>query len=662
MIDTKAYKQAMGNIYKEITGEKQFLEENGISLQGASENENIDDLIHKTRGTSFKLLVMGEFSSGKSAFINVLLGEKLLPEGAVPMTALITEINYGREKKVVMYPRPGKWRGGDKPFEIEPKLSEIKKYSTIDNKSGINMKEANRVDSSFEKMVVHWPLEILKDGVAIVDSPGLNDPYSNDYIVQKYVPKADAILFCVNGTKAYSAGDKKTLELINSSGFKNPIMVTTYFDVVTDEMSQQEIQEFMDICNAKYMNHTEKAFCHYVNSKLGMEAKQTNSQSSLVESGYYELEKFLATYLTENKGREKIGAATSAIKAYNAGQKKKLSGVLANLDAPDVDFNKRIEETKKKLDNARKQGEQIVREFKLELKGARNEVKTQLIPKLYEDIYNNVNLDDFEPDTDFTVFHPKQSSQQIAEECSKELEIRNKQFVADWNNKVLVPMITRALKEATANMKRQFDTFSEDIQSANLALETKASNVDTDVSTGTRVAMIGWALLTGDWITALMGGVFGAGGFGRMVVCNFAANMVLLIVGLFTPVGLAGIVIVYLGALIGGAAWNASSAAANIKKNVVKEMRKSLAENKEKIIAQASDKCMEIFDGLEQKLQQAVNDDIAEVEENIRTIERERKDNESQVSRRKNQIANIINYIDTVDAKMDSIRASFQIQ
>lgn len=661
MIDTKAYKQTMASIYKEITEEKKFLQENGVSLKGASENENIDDIIQKTKGTSFKLLVMGEFSSGKSAFINVLLGEKLLPEGAVPMTALITEIRYGRERQVTMYPRPGKWKGGSQPFDIEPKLSEIRKYSTIDNKSGINMKEANRVDSSFEKMVVHWPLDILKDGVVIVDSPGLNDPYSNDHIVQNYVPKADAVLFCENGTQAYSAGDKKTLEMINSSGFKNPIMVTTYFDVVTDAMTQQEIQEFMDICNAKYLNHTEKPFCHYVNSKLGMEAKKSGSQSELVESGYYELEMFLAHYLTEHKGREKIGAATSAIKVYNAGQRKRLNGVMANLDAPDADFNRRIEETRKKLGNARRQGSLIMREFKLELKSARDEVKDQLIPELYDGLCSKVDLEGFEPDTSFTVFHPRQSSRQIAEECSKELERRQKKYVADWSNDVLAPMVTKAFQKTASKMKKQFDAFSEDIIEANLTLDTKKADVNTDVNTATRVAMVAYALFTGDWITALMGGVFGAGAFGRTLACEFAAGLILGIISLFTPVGLPALVLAGIAGLLGSVGWTAAKAAKTIKENTLRQTRGSVQENREEILANTSVQCERIFDDLERKLEQAVNDDIAEVEENIRTIEQERKNNKSQISRRKNEISNIIHYIDAVDARMDDIRAGFQI-
>lgn len=660
MIDTKGFKNTMGRIYKAITTEKQVLETNGISLQGASESENIDSLIQRTRGTSFKLLVMGEFSSGKSAFVNVLLGEKLLPEGAVPMTALITEIYYGKEKKVVMHPRPGKWKGGNAPFEIEPTLAEIKKYSTIDNMGGINKKEANRVDSCFEKMVVYWPLDILKDGVTIVDSPGLNDPFCNDYIVKNYVPKADAILFCINGTKAYSAEDRKTLQMINSNGFKNPIIVTTYFDVVTMGKEEQEIQEFINICNAKYVNHTGREFCHYVNNVRGMEAKRSQSQPALVESGYYELERFLTKYLTEEKGREKIAGATSAIKAYNNGQKKSIKGVIANLDTPLSDFNQRIAAAEQRLVQARLQGDLLVREFRVKINDVRENVQ-QMVPELYQGLCDNMSLDGFEPDVSFTVFHPKESSKQIAEECSKELERRNKQYIADWNNNVLVPAVTEGLKDATSNMKRQFDAFNMDVQGARISLEPAASVTNTDIQTGTRVAMVAYALVTGDWITALMGGVFGAGAFGRTVACQFAAGIVVGIIGLFTPIGLPALVLAGLVGLIGGIGWNAAKAADSIKTRTVNEMRKALQNDREKNIQKASAECEKIFNQLEARLKQAVKDDISEVENNIKTIQLERGKNEAQIKTRKEQLTKVRAFLDGVDSEMDTIRREYHI-
>ena len=116
MINTELFKSTMEKIHNKILEEKQLLVEKDIPVKGVSDDDDIEHLIKKTSDTTFKLLIMGQFSSGKSAFVNVLLGEKILPENALPSTALITEVYYGTEKKVVMYPRKGKWQGGNEPF------------------------------------------------------------------------------------------------------------------------------------------------------------------------------------------------------------------------------------------------------------------------------------------------------------------------------------------------------------------------------------------------------------------------------------------------------------------------------------------------------------------------------------------------------------------
>ena len=43
----------------------------------------------------FLLVVVGEFNSGKSAFINALIGRQMLAEGVTPTTAEINIIVYG---------------------------------------------------------------------------------------------------------------------------------------------------------------------------------------------------------------------------------------------------------------------------------------------------------------------------------------------------------------------------------------------------------------------------------------------------------------------------------------------------------------------------------------------------------------------------------------
>lgn len=660
MINTELFKSTMEKIHNKILEEKQLLVEKDIPVKGVSDDDDIEHLIKKTSDTTFKLLIMGQFSSGKSAFVNVLLGEKILPENALPSTALITEVYYGTEKKVVMYPRKGKWQGGNEPFEIEPTLEEIKKYSTINNKAGLNKKEANRVDSSFEKMAVYWPLEMLKDGVSIIDSPGTNDPYCNDYIVESYVPKADAILYCIAGTQAYNAEDKKTLDRLNSLGY-NPIIATTYFDVVTDGMSDSEKEEFVDTTfESFYSLHTSKECCHYVNSRLGLASKRNNSQADYVESGYCELEKFLGEYLTENKGLEKISIATASAKLFNKTQVKRIDSIMENLDAPMDEFNQKVADAEKKLEQANKQGELAISEFSVEANREKKKID-DIIPSLFDAIYDNINLDGFEPNTSFTMWHPKESSSQIAEECSKELEIRNKQLVSDWVNDTLTPNMTEAFKNIISKVKSQIDSFDADIKKANISISTQSAKANTDVSGVTKASMIAYTILTGDWMTAIVGGTLGFGAFARTMLCQFTAGIVLGIVGIFTPIGLPALIIASLAGLIAGVSWNSSKAADSIKNKAVNKMKESLRNDKEKIIADTQEKCAKVFKDAEKQLRQAVEEDIATVKNIIEVTKKEREKNQNQIAERKAELEAVKKFVDETDDEMDSIRKEFNI-
>src|SRR5512141_2084731 len=47
----------------------------------------------------FLLVIVGEFNSGKSAFINALLGSRFLTEGVTPTTTQIHILRYGEEAR-----------------------------------------------------------------------------------------------------------------------------------------------------------------------------------------------------------------------------------------------------------------------------------------------------------------------------------------------------------------------------------------------------------------------------------------------------------------------------------------------------------------------------------------------------------------------------------
>ena len=101
-MDTRSYKIALEAINKEID-----------SIHNIAENANVPETIlnqiielkESSLSDDFKVLVIGEFSSGKSTMVNALLGEPILPERATTATAIITEIRYGKQKKAVIYPK-----------------------------------------------------------------------------------------------------------------------------------------------------------------------------------------------------------------------------------------------------------------------------------------------------------------------------------------------------------------------------------------------------------------------------------------------------------------------------------------------------------------------------------------------------------------------------
>ena len=62
-------------------------------------------VIQRLQDTSFRIAIVGEFSSGKSTFINALIGKDILKHGVQETTATITEIvnDQGGERAEILF-------------------------------------------------------------------------------------------------------------------------------------------------------------------------------------------------------------------------------------------------------------------------------------------------------------------------------------------------------------------------------------------------------------------------------------------------------------------------------------------------------------------------------------------------------------------------------
>ena len=82
--------------------EQELLERLGDALEAFQPDIAADDLRHFQQARAqldqlFLLVIAGEFNSGKSSFINALLGERVLPEGVTPTTDRINLLRWGPE-------------------------------------------------------------------------------------------------------------------------------------------------------------------------------------------------------------------------------------------------------------------------------------------------------------------------------------------------------------------------------------------------------------------------------------------------------------------------------------------------------------------------------------------------------------------------------------
>ena len=154
-------------------------------LDMASRAESLSRLRLRLETKHFKLIVLGEFKRGKSTLINALLSDNPLPTNVLPCTAVITNVRWGREKQAIIHfraPLPPRLpsnlppdvaahlrRAGDGPVPfLEIPIEGLKDYIEIPKE-----KNPAEAETPYERVEIWWPLELCRNGVEIIDTPGL---------------------------------------------------------------------------------------------------------------------------------------------------------------------------------------------------------------------------------------------------------------------------------------------------------------------------------------------------------------------------------------------------------------------------------------------------------------------------------------------------------
>lgn len=192
----------------------------------------------------FRVVVMGTFTSGKSSLINALLGSRILPESALPSTAILTFIQFGCDTEDVeihyrdIVNEDGNVTKGAMEHISKEKFMQTYHYDIADTEKLSQMGGIPR----FKKVaysIVRCSLPLVQDGVSIVDTPGLEDKDVATELALDIAAKAQTIIY-VCGERGFAETDREYFEENFKGNSGNVFFILNKMDNITSDIQRKQ--------------------------------------------------------------------------------------------------------------------------------------------------------------------------------------------------------------------------------------------------------------------------------------------------------------------------------------------------------------------------------------------------------------------------------------
>ncbi|SES08055.1 dynamin family protein [Salipaludibacillus aurantiacus] len=429
--------------------------------------QTLDEIRMHLNEVPFQLTVVGDFSRGKSTFINAILGRDILPSKTVPSTTFITHIRHSEKEKITL-----SYVGGlmeTKDLTDFKKLIAPRQPLDYEEKAVEEYEERLQMLQSISGAHVAYPLPYTASHhYEIIDTPGMNDIFDQrEAITRAYLPKSDAILFLLSATSPISESEKKFLEQeILSKQIRNVFFILNFKDRLKTEDEEERVLRYIKdhLDKIKGLNEA-KVFL--VSSLEALQIKRIESgesfrvrrrkYTSLEETGFNRFEEELDRFLQYDQGKVKAAKQIRRLLALNESViKHEISVRKKALEQNKAKLKKEMAILNKKVDQLKKEMESKVKQIITKLQQDKNELRKRIEKE--QKVINREKKDCFTESSARSYLH-RMSVEEYAEIVLEETREEYRR-VSTYYNKYIEERVEATIQEINKALQKLSNAFN----------------------------------------------------------------------------------------------------------------------------------------------------------------------------------------------------------
>lgn len=539
-----SYKQTV----MDVTSDLNLLRDFCLELKLDPSVEGIDEVRRRLAEDEFNVVIVGEFKRGKSTLINALLEQNILPADVLPCSATLNRVTYGIDPHAVIEYRDG----SSEEIPVDELEDYVTKLTPESEQRAANVKSAT----------VYYPISFCKNGVTIIDTPGLNDDAAMTEVTLGVLPEADAAIMVMMCGSPFSESEREFLEnKIMAADLGRVLFVVTGIDRYDEEEQEKLLELFKRRITDSVLNKAKKVYgedspeyatyqrklgsikIYPTSARNALRAKAKNDAQMLAESRFPEFEEGLMDFLVRDRGALQLSAPVSRARSTAAEVLKAIELRASSLGMDQEEFDTKYADAMAQIDEIREQRSAEM----AKITAAADEAYQQLLP-LIDDFWVNLEsaadaaVDSYAL-TDLKQLKSEATQEELSKAVANAMQNESQLFAERMQHTIeqatadeieRLGSFEQYFFDATVRMQNTFVPQGNDVSTAEFV---GAVAVDTFLFAGAGSAYTGYK--TGGWKGALLGGGVGAlSGFGL----SFVAGAGLAVLGIASaPVLLASV-------------------------------------------------------------------------------------------------------------------------